>query len=1153
MAWWNGGGKLAPRIKANPELQKFLATQPDIFVYGEALVVKKTKEIALDGYNAIVHKAQKEGRRRGIVIYYRNKHTHVITKEASSKNFDIVWIRMKTSKKERIFGFFYAPGAHVDEKTRESFYDELRTGIERHQGKSIFLMGDSNARLGQYSGDKDIHGKTKSNKNKTMFLGFTQSSGLTYLNRIYAWGEPTYEILGQKKSIIDVALSNSMSQIQNFTVRPQILGASSQSCHKIITLTLHTTVKESKQPLMKAKKFRHCSQESLTRVKSEVARNIKTLRLIRGDKKPSMYTYKVLRRIYYNAKVKRVGFKKTKSNAAPIPTSVKTVQAQMNQTMTEIKKISNWPSPEGNPQAPEELIQRYQVLEKELYSVWTQEKQNQWVQWLRKLNILDKQRATREFYAELRHINPKSEDFGPIVNKDGVLSTSLEEALANWRDFYEKLYSSTDDITSMGSEKTSETDRKQSQLSIDQEGVLNRDISISEVVEAAFSLKANTAAGRDHIMSNDIIELLYTHIEDENWKNAEILKFIHNMLQNMWETEKVHSSFKETVLRPFLKDPDKSPTDPANYRPVSLLNIPMKLYEHVLKERLVALLEKKNYFSNAQSAYRKGRSTVDNILVVQEIFYAHRYKKGQGQEKDKKPLYMGLVDLTKAFDTVPRTKLFKKMGKAGVLGKMYRVIKDLYTNNRATVRVGGHETKSFEIKSGVMQGSKLGPFLFIIFINDLLERLQASKLGAKVVSITVSSLGFADDILLIADDPAKLQALLDICGDWSRENGMSFNTKKCKVLVLNAALKGLSFKLTGRLLELVKETKYLGVTLSRTRLTSLYGRHLAKILEKAEVRANAIRHKGFHSDGLRPETTVGMYKALVRPILEYAAEVLSYKHYYFTERKCTRVEDPPEMIQRLERLQNRLLKKLLSCPKNTPPAVVRLLTGTMPMAARMDMLKLRYFWKLHHCQTDNIAHEVYLGLRKNFLSGAVGYVHEIFNICCKYERMDIWHGNSPNAVAQKVNPFTMIRRLVEEYHFKRDLQTAQETNCAYTALKSLKGKTYRFESWLKQIGRFPSTTHRQTFLYSLLDVSNYERVCRNCGSTVTDVVNHGLSNCPGLQSQRRIFRTMMTFYNAPPELKLQKKTDVFEVALRKKSLLKVVCNFLLQIWNWKPD
>ena len=174
---------------------------------------------------------------------------------------------------------------------------------------------------------------------------------------------------------------------------------------------------------------------------------------------------------------------------------------------------------------------------------------------------------------------------------------------------------------------------------------------------------------------------------------------------------------------------------------------------------------------------------------------------------------------------------------------------------------------------------------------------------------------------------------------------------------------------------------------------------LAKVLEKAEVRANAIRHTGFHRDGLRPETSIGMYKTLVRPILEYAAEALSFKHYYFTERKCTAVEEPPEMIKRIEKLQNRILKKLICCPKNTHPAVVRILTGVMPMSARIDMLKLRYFWKLHHNQKDNIAHVVYKGLRKNFLRGSVGFVHEIFNICCKYDRMDLWHGTVSNNVA----------------------------------------------------------------------------------------------------------------------------------------------------------
>ena len=87
-----------------------------------------------------------------------------------------------------------------------------------------------------------------------------------------------------------------------------------------------------------------------------------------------------------------------------------------------------------------------------------------------------------------------------------------------------------------------------------------------------------------------------------------------------------------------------------------------------------------------------------------------------------------------------------------------------------------------------MQGSKLGPILFITFINDLLRELEASSIGAQLGTLIIPVLGFADDILLIADSPEKLQKLINISGNWSRNNGMSFNISKCKVMTLNITL-----------------------------------------------------------------------------------------------------------------------------------------------------------------------------------------------------------------------------------------------------------------------------------------------------------------------------------------------------------------------------
>ena len=249
-------------------------------------------------------------------------------------------------------------------------------------------------------------------------------------------------------------------------------------------------------------------------------------------------------------------------------------------------------------------------------------------------------------------------------------------------------------------------------------------------------------------------------------------------------------------MRPFIKDQEKSAHDPSNYRPISLLNTLMKIYEALIHKRLVTYLEKNGIFSDFQAAYRPNRSCADHILTLHEIFLEYRYNKfGPRGGRSKKRLFLCFLDLKKAFDMVCRKLLFTKLFNAGIRDKMFRVIKNLFSSNPAEVLIDKFYSPLFLINRSVLLGSKLGLILFIIFINDLLETLNSSNLGVKVGDIHIAALGFADDLVLITDCPKKAKSMLDICQSLANDNMMSFNTSKCKVMVLNGPSTDTSLKL----------------------------------------------------------------------------------------------------------------------------------------------------------------------------------------------------------------------------------------------------------------------------------------------------------------------------------------------------------------------
>ena len=267
-----------------------------------------------------------------------------------------------------------------------------------------------------------------------------------------------------------------------------------------------------------------------------------------------------------------------------------------------------------------------------------------------------------------------------------------------------------------------------------------------------------------------------------------------------------------------------------------------------------------------------------------------------------------------------------------------------------------------------MKGSELGPLLFLVFINDLLTDLQKSSLGAKIGDLTISCLGFADDLVLTAESPENLQLLINKCECWVKKNLMTFNTDKCKVMVFNRPSSNLNFSIYGKQLSMVNSYKYLGIVISNTNQTNLYTDHFKKTIEKAEKRLHCIAHFGFHRDGLRPKTAIKLYKLMVRPILEYGSQVLTYRKY-FLKSSTDKLKDLYKHTvfgKKLEHLQTKALKNLIRRSKSISPVIVRLFSVVEPLISRLDMLKLLYFWKLLQSNDQSINSLVFRHRKNTF-------------------------------------------------------------------------------------------------------------------------------------------------------------------------------------------
>ena len=285
--------------------------------------------------------------------------------------------------------------------------------------------------------------------------------------------------------------------------------------------------------------------------------------------------------------------------------------------------------------------------------------------------------------------------------------------------------------------------------------------SKAEIVDAIKKLKSGKAPGPDEMPP----EALKADVKGT--ANA-----LYPLFARIWKEEQFPKEWKEGHIVKLPKKGDLSNCN--NYRGITLLSIPGKVFNRVILERIKSATDSK--LREEQAGFRKNRSTTDQIATLRILVE-------QSLEWNAK-LTINFLDYEKAFDSIDRDTLWKIMRHYGIPQKLVYLIKSMYEGTSSRIVHAGQLSDSFDIMTGVRQGCLLSPFLFILAIDWLMkETTHGKKNGIQWTPWTqLNDLDFADDIALLSHTHRQMQEKTTALDKLSERIGLKIHPAKSKVL-----------------------------------------------------------------------------------------------------------------------------------------------------------------------------------------------------------------------------------------------------------------------------------------------------------------------------------------------------------------------------------
>ncbi|CAM4844407.1 unnamed protein product [Rotaria magnacalcarata] len=464
----------------------------------------------------------------------------------------------------------------------------------------------------------------------------------------------------------------------------------------------------------------------------------------------------------------------------------------------------------------------------------------------------------------------------PIKDKHGKLILNSTDQLERWREFFDDLLNVSTAVDLQLIDHT-----KIKRIEKNEEERQNMQSTISEVRKALNQMKSRKAPGNDKITA----DLLKAGGEP-------VIKWLHEIFSDVWKQEEMVKEWNLAIWIKLFKKGNKQLCD--NYRGISLLSVTSKPFSRIILNRIQLLVNRQ--LLEAQSGFRSNRSTIDQIFILKLCMEKRR--------EFNKPLFMCFIDISKVYDSVNRELLWKVCRQYGISEKLVNLLKMLYTNSKAKVKVNDEFSDSFEIYNGVMQGGIPSPILFNILFDFIIRKVieEADVTGVqfsygrndffhdtkeKYLNFDILALLYADDLVVMCETSDDLEIFIQIFEKVTQEYGLSMNVKKTCIMTLkqlevdqnNKIIHNhevdqpdFDINIRNQKVETVKFFTYLGCGVSRDQKPD---DEINTRLAKASTAFNMLRSVIWYRKTISITSRFRIYRACVLPVLLYGSETWS--------------------------------------------------------------------------------------------------------------------------------------------------------------------------------------------------------------------------------------------------------------------------------------